>query len=139
MCVPITPVSCFKNHITRFTVLLLALQILNLSVQSRPASDTNDSYMLSHTHLVNPIDHALEYIVERLMHKKDAFPEDGKAHSQDPIHLVKTTAFNLYLSYYHTPLVATTSHPLLLTHKDAYAEGYDYLFASEINPPPPKV
>ena len=139
MLVFITPVSCFKKYITRFTVLLLALQILNLSVQSRPSSDTNDSYMLSHTQLVNPIDHALEYIVERIMHHKNAFPEDGKAHSQDPIHLEKTTAFNLYLSPYYTPVMATTSHPIMLTHKDAYAEGYDYLFASEINPPPPKV
>ena len=139
MQVSFTSVSCIKKYTTHFIVLLLALQILNVSVQSRPANDTNDSYMLSHTHLVNPIDHALEYIVERILHKKNAFPEDGKAHRQEPIHLVKTTAFNLYFSCYHTPLLATTSHPLMLTHKDAYAEGYNYLFASEINPPPPKV
>lgn len=128
-----------KKHIVRFIVLLLALQILNLSVQSRPTSDTNDSFMLGHSQLVNPIDHALEYIVERIMNKKNAFPEDGKSNSQDPIHVEKTTSFNLYFAYYDIQHIGATVRPIILTHRDAYAEGYHYLFASEINPPPPKV
>ncbi len=141
MRVSIYLVNCFKKHITRFTVLLLALQILNLSVQSRPATDANDSYMLSHSHQENPIDHLLEYVIERVMKDKNAFPEDANTEKRgrDPMQFEKTTAFNLYLSYYTSIKIETPVHHILPTHQDAYAEGYYYLFASEINPPPPKV
>jgi hypothetical protein len=135
----IPAVSCFKNYITRFTVLLLALQILNLSVQSRPLTDSSDGYLLGHSQLVNPIDHLLEYVVERMMHRKNAFPEDGKHSENAPMQFEKTTAFNLYLSCYTSIKIETPVHHIHPTHRDAYSEGYYYLFASEINPPPPKV
>lgn len=126
----------FNIHITRFILLVLALQILNLSVQSRPTNDTNDSFMLSHNALANPIDHAVEFIVERIMKKKNAFPEDTKRQDQEPF-VSKMATFNLYFSYYTIQIERT--HPqVVLMHEDIYKEGYHYLFASEINPPPPK-
>lgn len=129
----------FKIHIRRFAVLVLALQILNLSVQSRPATDTNDSFMLSHTYQINPVDHLLEFIMERIMHKKNAFPEDNKHQHRDPMQFAKTSPYNLYHASYYSIQIETPVHHILPTHRDAYAEGYNYLFVSEINPPPPKV
>jgi hypothetical protein len=120
-------------------VLLLALQIMNLSVQSRPTLGTNDSFLLGHGSMVNPIDHLLEYVLERVLHRKNAFPEDGRnKEHRDPMQFEKTTTFNLYFSYYAIQ-IENPVHTIILTHRDAYTEGYNYLFASEINPPPPKV
>lgn len=117
--------------------MLLALQILNLSVQSRPANDSNDGFMLSHSTVDNPVDNAIEYIVERVMNFKNAFPEYGKQSHQDPMQFNKTASFNLYFAYYNI-YIEKIYQPLVLMHQDIYKEGYHYLFASEINPPPPK-
>lgn len=92
--------------------------------------------MLSHSSVANPVDHALEYVVERIMKKKNAFPEDTKKHHQEPF-MSKIGSFNLYFSYYSIK-IDKVHHNIVLMHPDIYKEGYHYLFASEINPPPPK-
>ena len=62
----------FRLHITRFIILILALQILNMSISCRV---TNDSFFYQINDSVNIADHALEYIIEDVMGFKNAFPE----------------------------------------------------------------
>ena len=125
----------FKLNITRFTVLILALQILNMSISCRI---TNDSFFSQLDNSVNIADHALEFILEDLMGFKNAFPEIKENKQQHHVtNTQKVQEFKLFsfqpkMENCFSTKISTDKYSLLIIHP--YNE-----YAWEINPPPPKV
>ena len=124
----------FKKYITRFIILILALQILNMSISCRI---TNDSFFSQIDDSVNIADHALEFIVENVMGYPNAFPERKENRQQHHVsNTQKIQEFKLF-SYQscnitrHSTIISTDNYSLLIIHP--YNE-----YAWEINPPPPK-
>lgn len=125
----------FKNIITRTIVLILALQILNMSISCRI---TNDSFFSKIDNSVNIADHALEYIIEDVMGFKNAFPEIKENQQQHHVsNTQKVQEFKLFsfqpiIDNCYSTKISTDKYSLLIIHP--YNE-----YAWEINPPPPKV
>jgi hypothetical protein len=61
-----------RKYITRFILLVLSFQTLNMSVSGR-AADENSSTPIDDS--VNIADHAVEFIVENILGFTNAFPE----------------------------------------------------------------
>lgn len=84
----------------------------------------------------NRIDNAVEYILEVLLAKKDAIPEDTKHQKQDHSFHAKNVDFKLVVPKYH-PIEPAFLYVSQLVHFPIY-KFYSYRFSTEINPPPPK-
>ena len=124
----------FKKNITRFIVLILALQILNMSISCRI---TNDSFFSQIDDSVNIADHALEFIIENVMGYQNAFPERKENKQQhhisntQKIQELKLFSFQPGIGTHLSTIVSKDNYSLLIIHP--YNE-----YAWEINPPPPK-
>ena len=120
----------FKNHISRFLVLLIALQILNMSIDA-PVMNNADSKI---TDTFNYIDTYVEYIAEVILKHENAIPE-----SKDRQHKELQMQKQLQLMFHETqPLVCSF---VIQKEKKKYldpSDKYAYQFVKEINPPPPK-
>jgi hypothetical protein len=93
--------------------------------------------MLSHSYQDrNRIDNAVEYILEVLLNKKDAIPED-KNPKQDHTFHAKYVDFKLVVPQYHSMEPTTLTVLKANRHFPSYVL-YNYCFSTEINPPPPK-
>lgn len=111
----------------------MAIQLINLSIQAHPANEV----MLSHSFEdSNRIDDAVEYVLEVLMAKKDAIPED-KNPKQDHSFHTKSIDFKLLVPQY-IPMEPTFT-VLEVNKPFPNYKVYSYQFSTEINPPPPKV
>lgn len=124
----------FKENITRFIVLTLALQILNMSISCRIS---NDSFFSQIDNSVNISDHALEFVIEDVLGFSNAFPETKENKQQ---HHVSTTqksqefklfSFHIKTGLNHSTILSTDNYPIFIIHP--YNE-----YAWELNPPPPK-
>ena len=123
-----------KKNITGFIILILALQILNMSISCRI---TNDSFFSQIDDSVNIADHALEFIIEDVMGYSNAFPEkkeDKQQHhvsNTQKIQELKLFSFQPGIATLHSTIISNDNYSLLIIHP--YNE-----YAWEINPPPPK-
>src|ERR1035437_1152720 len=109
----------FQNHICRLIAFVIALQILNMSIDSpnaqMPANAANaDDF--------NYIDTYVEYIAEVILKYDNAIPE-SKDRQQKELQMQK-----------QFELVFQKIEPITISFFDKYA----YQFIKEINPPPPK-
>lgn len=121
-----------KLHISRFVILIVAIQLINLSIQAHPANEV----MLSHSYEDNNrIDDAVEYVLEVLMAKKDAIPEDQNPKQDHSFH-TKTIDFKLLIL--QNTAIEPTFTMLELNKPFPNYKVYSYQFSTEINPPPPK-
>ena len=124
----------FKKNITRFIILILALQILNMSISCRI---TNESFFSQIDDSVNIADHALEFIIENVMGYPNAFPERKENKQQhhvsntQKIQELKLFSFQPSIVTPHSAIISNDNYSLLIIHP--YNE-----YAWEINPPPPK-
>lgn len=126
-----------RTYLLRFVLLVVAVQILNLSVY---AGDFDQLHFINHKHSIgnfNEVDSLAEYITEIVLDYKNAFPENG-AHNESNGHSIvfKHVSFKLI----------TPSQPVLLTaYRESvllpfqFNEQYRFLYFKEINPPPPKL
>ncbi len=124
-----------KVHINRFIVLILALQILNMSISCRI---TDESFFSEIDNSVNIADHALEYIIEDVMGFKNAFPEIKENKQQH--HVSNTQKVQELKLFSFQPKIVSSYASKIATDKYSLLIIYPYNeYAWEINPPPPKL
>jgi hypothetical protein len=121
---------------SRFVVLVIALQILNLSVYSGDFDIFSTTDTQKTIGEYNQIDFLIEYVAEIVLDHKDAFPENGvHNHHNSLVHQMKHICIKIN-NYKRNSDVdycdISSSVPVSLKTE------YKYLFANEIIPPPPK-
>jgi len=127
----ILTVRHFKNHISRFVAFVVAVQILNMSIDA-PSAQIQVSKGASDN--FNYIDTYVEYIAEVILQYTNAIPESKdrqqkelQQHKQFEVTFQKITPLTI-------PFFALTAKKTFPNFSDRYA----YQFIKEINPPPPK-
>jgi hypothetical protein len=122
--------SAAAKHIIRFITLVVALQLLNLSIY---AQDFTPLYAEDGTCGVNISETVVEYVVEVVLGHKDAIPEQSQHHKD--LHFHKHVSFNaLSFGAYRLPETSAQS----AAKPESLEESYSCLYCCEINPPPPK-
>jgi len=125
-----------KTYLLRVLLLVVAVQILNLSVYAHEFVSYAKGNTIGET---NQIDSLIEYVAEVVLDYKNAFPENGTlTHPTRTSHQLKhsNVSFNLLISVRKNTEIKrycgiTNIH---IPSK----EDYKYLFEREIIPPPPK-
>jgi len=132
-----------KSFCNKFVVIILALQILNLSIY-------NADYFIHlncvnhHTERLNsqnPIDSFAELIAEHIMNVKNAFPEtetNQKSSKQRNEDFKHNFNLNLFQVSHFTKVVATSDihHSPSKKIFSLYRNTYSFLYYKEINNPP---
>lgn len=70
-----------KIYIEKFIVLILALQILNLSIDQQSFHPEQPRFTLCY---INEMNSVVELITEKLITKRDTFPEDKNQNTSSP-------------------------------------------------------
>jgi len=129
-------VGKLRTYIIKFLLLVVAIQVLNLSVHGRDYND--DCLELSTIGDVNEMDSLTEYVAEVLLDQKNLFPENGHHNRRSGMpHQAKHIVLKMVSIKRRSceqPFYITSSKVKIPTKVD-----YKYLFAREITPPPPKV
>lgn len=121
----------FRNKIYHFFALVVALQILNMSIDSpsaqMPANAPNaDNF--------NYIDTYVEFVAEVVLKYENAIPET-KNRQQKEWQLQKQ--FELVFQKLE-PITVAFYPEKIKTYFASYSDKYAFQFIKEINPPPPK-
>jgi hypothetical protein len=121
----------FQNHICRLIAFVIALQILNMSIDSpnaqMPANAANaDDF--------NYIDTYVEYIAEVILKYDNAIPE-SKDRQQKELQMQKQ--FELVFQKFE-PITISFFEEIIKKRFINFSDKYAYQFIKEINPPPPK-
>ena len=121
----------FKNHISRFIAFVIAIQVLNMSIDAPNAQmpsgkGTTDNF--------NYIDTYVEYIAEVILKYDDAIPESKDRQQKE---LQQHKQFEVVFQKTAFPAIAFFAR---ITEKRflSFSDRYAYQFIKEINPPPPK-
>lgn len=121
----------FKNHISRLVAFVIALQILNMSIDAPNAQmpvgkASSDNF--------NYIDTYVEYIAEVILKFDNAIPE-SKDRQQKELqqHKQFEVAFQKIV-----PITISFVEEKEQKHFSNLSNKYAYQFIKEINPPPPK-
>lgn len=121
----------FRSYSIRFITLVVALQLLNLSIY---AQDFKPIYDVAGSDETNITETVTEYIVEVVFGHTNAIPEQSQHH--------KDLHFHKHISFKAISISADYRLPDLQQHSSISAvplvESYRYLYLQEINPPPPK-
>lgn len=120
-----------RLYFIKVVLLVVAVQILNLSVYGKSfhtSELTNES---------NQIDSMVEYLAEVVLDFKNVFPENGSTHNHQTHtnHQLKHESIKL-VNVRKNAEVKAYCATVIKTYP--VKEDYKYLFAREINPPPPK-
>ncbi len=116
-------------------MLILALQILNLSVYGSQFEQFINGNHGKKVMELNQIDSFMEYVVEIVLKHDNAFPEQSGNHTKNNSKTLKTP-FQLF-HFQEQEVVIIPVQPIL-EHHSYFRINYTYLFYKEINPPPPK-
>ena len=121
----------FRNHIGRFFTFLIALQILNMSIDSPSAQLPHNA---ANADNFNYIDTYVEFVAEVILKYDNAIPEtknrqQKELQMQKQFELVFQKIEPITISFFEEK-----TEKRFLNSSDKYA----YLFIKEINPPPPK-
>ncbi len=124
-------VRYFKNHICRLISFVIAVQILNMSIDApgaqRPAGKvTEDNF--------NYIDTYVEYIAEVILKYDNAIPESKDRQQKE---WQQHKQFEVVFQKISFPVI-TSFQPLTGKNFLRFSDRYTYQFINEINPPPPK-
>ena len=124
-------VHILKKHTVRFITLVVAMQLLNLSIY---AQDFKPIYNEAGSDETNITETLVEYVVENVLGHKNAIPEQSQHHKDLHFHKhisFKAISFNrdmfLSASQLHIAKLPIPLH-----------ESFDDLYMQEINPQPPK-
>ncbi len=101
-----------KKYFINFTLLILALQILNMSISCRIADESFFSELHSS---VNIADHAIEFIVEDVLGYTNAFPEATENQQQHTAYCNQKVQEFTFFSFSSKPIVQ--SYQLLAERK----------------------
>ena len=120
------------HTISRLFLLIMALQIMNVSIDAIDFKPFESNLVLTEFNDQNTI---TEYVAETLLGYKNLFP-DSKTKSQKQTQQQKHICIKLInCSPYTFNNQAIKANP---SHGYPSTENYAYLFLNEINPPPPK-
>ena len=120
-----------SKHITRVITLLVALQLLNLSIY---AQDFKPIYNEAGSDETNITETVVEYVIEVMLGHTNAIPEQKQQHKD--LHFHKHVSFKA-ISFARTEILSASQLnvaklPVLLHEK------FKDLYFQEINPQPPK-
>ncbi len=117
-----------KTYIARCITLLVAMQLLNLSIYAQDFRPIFNECGSDETNITETV---VEYVVEVVLGHTNAIPEQTQHH-----------CFHKHLSLKAISVFGRYSVPKPQQHRLALTvplqEPYDYLYLQEINPPPPK-
>lgn len=120
----------FKNHISRLFAFIVAIQILNMSIDTPSAQvqsgKGSDNF--------NYIDSYVEYITEVILKFENAIPESKNRQQKE---LQQHKQFEVAFQKI-TPLIITFFETKPEKKFSNYSDKYAFQFIKEINPPPPK-
>ena len=122
----------FRNHIGKFVAFIIALQILNMSIDA-PAAQVQVTNGGEDT--FNYIDTYVEYIVEVILKYENAIPESKDRQQKE---LQQHKQFEVAF-YKVIPLLNFIFDDISVDHPRSLSDTYAYQFVKEINPPPPKI
>ncbi|NCI46236.1 hypothetical protein GWC94_06220 [Sediminibacterium sp. WSJ-3] len=121
----------FRRYIVKFITLLLALQLLNLSIYGQGFTPIP---VRADAPEINISETVVEFVVEVILKHKNAIPEQDQQDGHD-LQFHKHLSFEAidFRPYFLPGLPAVRNNkPVALN------PSYDYLYLREINPPPPK-
>lgn len=122
----------FNKHIIRVLTLILAIQLLNLSIYAQDFHPIMESATNKETNISETI---VEYVIEVVLGHKDAIPEQNQHHKD--LHFHKHINFKS-INFDKAQLLSDSqihiaSLPIILQ------ESFEDLYQQEINPQPPKL
>lgn len=123
--------ASIRHYISRFFILIIALQILNMSIDA-PAAQMNIATGESDS--FNYIDTFVEYIAEVVLKYDNAIPENQNREHKE-LQYNKYTEF-IVQRYESSVNFMWTEN--LVNRPRHLSDEYAYQFINEINPPPPK-
>ena len=120
-----------KHYITRFLIILVAIQVLNVSVYPELLQWYRTE---SASNLTNEMDSLVEYVTEVVCGQKNAFPEYAHKHHKD------LQVHKQAISLYSEELADTNPAVPFIDGSIEWGstDQYSYQYYKEINPPPPK-
>jgi hypothetical protein len=122
-----------KQIATKIFIALMALQIINLSIDSVEFQPIEAAVTIGDFNYLNSM---TEYVSEVIMGMKDAFPEFQNQSSSSKSQIVK----HLSIKLFEDNIIITT--PDIVCLNNSYSvplnESFKYMYLQEINPPPPK-
>jgi len=120
-----------QNHICRLFAFIIALQILNMSIDAPGAQMSAGT---ANADDFNYIDTYIEYIAEVILKYDNVIPE-SKDRQQKELQQHKQFEITFEKVY---PLLNFIWQDNPLDHPVNFSDKYAYQFIKEINPPPPK-
>ncbi len=125
--------STLKNIALKCFLLLMALQILNLGIDSIEFQPLQATAAIGDFNYINSM---TEYFSEIVMGHKDAFPEYGQSQTPKPNQNVKHIDIKIYQPQMMDIPVQKPNEATAFAFP--VNERYCCCFGQEINPPPPK-
>lgn len=119
-----------KRHISRFLVFVVALQILNMSIDSQTAQM---SVVRGQTDNFNYIDTYVEFVVEVILKFENAIPESKSREHKD----LQQYKFTEYIVQKYEPSLAFVWIENSVDRPKHTLDMYAYQFIKDINPQPP--
>ena len=128
--------AIFKNISIKLFIGLMAIQVINLSIDSvdfDPLESTNNS-----SFNFNYFNSLVEYVSESVMGYVNAFPEYQNESNQNKSQL---NGKHISIKLYQTEVIVylTQNEIISNNYTTETKDRYQYLFFEEINPPPPQV
>ena len=117
-------------YITKSVLLIVALQLLNLSIYAQDFKTLSNK-----TAETNICESVLEYVLEVVLQHKNAIPEQSQHHKD--LHFHKHISFKAIS--FGIPVNTTYAYSIKKIEVVPLKLTYAYQYLQEINPPPPKV
>lgn len=121
----------FNKHIIRVITIIVALQLLNLSIYAQEFSSLNESSTNSETNISETV---FEWVFEVILGHKNAIPEQTQHHKD--LHFHKHFSFKSVS--FEKPVLMTASQLNMALLPITLQEQFEDLYQQEINPQPPK-
>lgn len=123
-----------KTFFKKAILLLIAMQILNLSVYGSAFQQIELTRTGKVEMKMNQIDSFTEFVAEIVLSHKDAFPEQGNNHTKNDSKIIKNIPFQLF--YKSDQAKEVVEIPSSISHNSHFIDNYRFLFIKEFNPPP---
>ena len=120
-----------KYYISRFFVIVIAIQVLNMSIDSPSAQMATSR---GETDSFNYIDTFVEYVAEIVLKYDNAIPESKDREHKE----LQSYKYTEYIVQKYEPILNFTWTENLVSRPRHTSDMYAYQFIKEINPPPPK-
>ena len=122
----------FNKHIIRVITLIVALQLLNLSIYAQDFTPIYNNQGNTETNISETV---VEFVIEVVLGHTGAIPEQTQHH--------KDLHFHKHVSYkaigFEKPVLLSDSQINIAKQPIHLQESFEDLYQQEINPQPPKI